>query len=96
MQLFMISQNSSRLEVTYANNNNLIKKFENMPSIDRPTSATTSPSFESNGIEEKVTTTTSSTKKKVNGIRKVFSERSKSLISGGGGAKQKINTDAYF
>lgn len=29
---FIISQKKFRLEVTYANNNNLIKKFENMPS----------------------------------------------------------------
>lgn len=102
--LFMISQNSSRLEVTYANNNNLIKKFENMPNIERPTSAT-SPSDTNinNSSEEKSSSTTTAAtttnnKKKVNGIRKVFSERSKSLISSsnGSGGKQKINTDAYF
>lgn len=36
-----------------------------------------------------------SIKKKVNGIRKVFSEKSKGIMSGGS-AKQKVNTDAYF
>lgn len=56
--------------------------------MERPTS---SPLPTEANNEEKTTA-----KKKVNGIRKVFSERSKSLISGGGGGKQKINTDAYF
>lgn len=88
---YYVFQNySSRLEVTYANNNTLIKKYENMPSIERPTSSPT-PSETNSSSEEKSTTT----KKKANGIRKVFSERSKSLISSGGG-KQKINTDSYF
>lgn len=81
----------SRLEVTYANNNTLIKKFENMPNIERPTSSPSPAASTETSGEEKSTTT----KKKANGIRKVFSERSKSLISSGGG-KQKINTDAYF
>jgi hypothetical protein len=34
-------------------------------------------------------------KKKVNGIRKVFSEKSKGIMNGNSG-KQKVNTDAYF
>ncbi|KAG5680455.1 hypothetical protein PVAND_009963 [Polypedilum vanderplanki] len=68
-----------KLEVTYANNNNLIKKFENMPNM------TPEP------VPEEKTTI----KKKVNGIRKVFSEKSKGIINGSGG-KQKVNTDAYF
>ena len=67
-----------RLEVTYANNNNLIKKFENMPNMVPE-------------VEEKPTVI----KKKVNGIRKVLSEKSKGIINAGGG-KQKVHTDSYF
>ena len=42
-------------------------------------------------VEEKPTVL----KKKVNGIRKVLSEKSKGIINGGGG-KQKVHTDSYF
>lgn len=41
-------------------------------------------------VEEKPTVI----KKKVNGIRKVLSEKSRGIINGSG--KQKVHTDSYF